>query len=68
MSRLATRGSDPIDLATIRGYILNRLRQGAMKAAIQRQLKYTSFPFCNGVVCIGYVGFILDINQRIIII
>ena len=28
MSRLATRGSDPIDQATIRGYVLIRLRRG----------------------------------------
>jgi len=28
MSRLATRGSDPIDQATIRGYVLNILRRG----------------------------------------
>ena len=28
MSRLVTRGSDPINLATIRGYVLSRLRQG----------------------------------------
>ena len=27
MSRLATRGSDPIDQATIRGYVLIRLRR-----------------------------------------
>ena len=28
VSRLATRGSDPIDQATIRGYVLIRLRRG----------------------------------------
>ena len=28
MSRLATRGSDPIDQATVRGYVLIRLRRG----------------------------------------
>ena len=28
MSRLASRRSDPIDQATIRGYVLSRLRRG----------------------------------------
>ena len=35
MSRLASRGSDPIDQATIRGYVLSRLRRGEKKRYIQ---------------------------------
>jgi hypothetical protein len=35
MSRLATRGSDPIDQATIRGYVLRRLRRGEKKRYVQ---------------------------------